>query len=198
VVDSSPGYFLAHYDDAPLIALGIYQVPEELFLLVNQPERPLFVAVVRVRARRGPTLTAVGIGQREGDDAPITSTDLRHANLGDAVRKALLLATAAPPGSFLGDEVVAIADAGFAPRRGRRLTDERLEEVARTYRDAVARGTPPIESIKAQFAPLPHSTAQRWVKRARERGFLGPAIRGLAGEADQPPTRRRGRKGDDR
>jgi Family of unknown function (DUF6214) len=68
------------------------------------------------------------------------------------------------------------------PRKGSPVTDERLREVATRYRAAVERGDPPTQTIGDEMhASRP--TAARWVQKARERGFLGPAVPGRAGEA---------------
>lgn len=68
------------------------------------------------------------------------------------------------------------------PRRGSPLTDENLTEVAELYREAVKRGDPPTKVICRTWH-VERSTASRWVAAARDRGFLGPAKRGRAGEA---------------
>jgi len=64
------------------------------------------------------------------------------------------------------------------PRGGRkRLNPEFLAEVARVYRDAVARGvrSPALavwEWAKAQDMEIQESTARGWIRRAGEQGFL--------------------------
>lgn len=67
------------------------------------------------------------------------------------------------------------------PRQGSPVTDERLEAVADFYRKAMEEGKPPTREI-ADSMHVARSTAARWVSKARERGFLGPARRGRAGE----------------
>lgn len=68
------------------------------------------------------------------------------------------------------------------PRRGLPITDEHLDEVAKVYRDALGAGARPTKAVMAAFhAKRP--TASKWVRAARDRGFLGPAIPGKAGEA---------------
>lgn len=70
------------------------------------------------------------------------------------------------------------ADLEGVVRRSRRrntVTDDFLRDVARVYRanaDAA-----PIEAIREAW-PSAHSTAARWVKLARDRGFLPPTTRG--------------------
>jgi len=73
-------------------------------------------------------------------------------------------------------------------RRERRryvLTDEMLREVAALYRQAIAEKKPPIEAVRLHWYPgsKPES-ARRLVARARAAGFLGPALRGRAGELE--------------
>lgn len=68
------------------------------------------------------------------------------------------------------------------PRQGSRVDDETLSQVADLYRAAVAAGDPPTAMI-GKTMNASRSTAARWVTKARERGFLGPALRGRAGEA---------------
>jgi hypothetical protein len=69
------------------------------------------------------------------------------------------------------------------PKQGSAITDEQLEQVATVYRRAVEDGKRPTE-IVGETMNVARSTAARWITRARERGFLGPALRGRAGEAD--------------
>jgi hypothetical protein len=71
---------------------------------------------------------------------------------------------------------------GRRPRRGSPITDDNLREVARIYREAVKRDDPPTKTV-GDTMHTARSTAARWVTAARERGFLGPALRGKGGEA---------------
>jgi hypothetical protein len=68
------------------------------------------------------------------------------------------------------------------PRRGSPLTEDNLRQVADVYRLALQRGDPPTQTVADQMNVV-RSTASRWVAAARKRGFLGPALRGRAGEA---------------
>lgn len=67
-----------------------------------------------------------------------------------------------------------------ARRRPRRGTDNRLREVAEVYRASIVTGTPTAE-VAAHF-DVAHRTATLYVKQARDRGFLGAATKGKAGE----------------
>ena len=66
-------------------------------------------------------------------------------------------------------------------RAGRKvtITDGLLREVADVYRDNVS--NKPTEAVAEHFGKQ-HRTAALYVKRARDRGFLGPATKGKAGE----------------
>lgn len=65
----------------------------------------------------------------------------------------------------------------------RQLTDEHLIWVAELYQGAVMFGKAPLNVI-GQRGKVPRSTAAYWVRKARERGFLGyPSAPGKAGFA---------------
>ena len=66
------------------------------------------------------------------------------------------------------------------PRRGSPLT-RRTRDVGRVDLCAAPAGDPPTEKV-AEEMHVARSTAARWVAAARKRGFLGPALRGRAGE----------------
>jgi hypothetical protein len=77
------------------------------------------------------------------------------------------------------------------PKPRRPHTDDDWRRVAELYRRAVAGGSPPSQTIAAQFG-VTAATARKWVQGARERGFLRPALGRRAGEAVQVrPTKRR-------
>jgi hypothetical protein len=61
------------------------------------------------------------------------------------------------------------------------LDDDLLQRVATTYREARKTGRHPTKAVmKAEDRP--RATASRWIRRAREKGFLGPAVERRAGE----------------
>jgi hypothetical protein len=60
------------------------------------------------------------------------------------------------------------------------LTDEFLEDVARAYSAALARGERPNVSLAEQTG-RPARTVERWVSKARDREIMPPARRGVAG-----------------
>jgi hypothetical protein len=63
----------------------------------------------------------------------------------------------------------------------RELSDEFLEQVARAYRAALARGERPNKTMAEDLGWVERRTVERWVAKARDRGYLGPARKGAAG-----------------
>ena len=81
--------------------------------------------------------------------------------------------------------------AAATPRRGVRVSDEHLLNVARVYRNALAAGEPPTAAVEKKFFTK-RANAGRWVMEARRRGFLDPAPRPRqAGEAKKSKARRK-------
>jgi hypothetical protein len=71
----------------------------------------------------------------------------------------------------------------------RRITDDQLARVADTYRQALSLGQHPTAEVQQRLRLRSRAQAARWVSKAREAGFLGPAPgRRRAGEA---PTEQR-------
>lgn len=69
------------------------------------------------------------------------------------------------------------------PRQGSEVTPEHLQAVAKMYRALVKSRQPgPVANI-ARFHCVHRSTAARWVRMARDAGYLGPAKDRAAGEA---------------
>jgi hypothetical protein len=134
---------------------------------------------------------------RDTDGAGITSAALRKLAIGRLTREAVAAAARPYTPSEDGAEPVfriVSADPREAasfyrqytrdarrPRRGSPLTDDDLRQVADIYRAAMSRGDPPTLMVADQLYAA-RSTAARWVATARKRGFLGPALRGRAGE----------------
>lgn len=76
------------------------------------------------------------------------------------------------------DAVEVGGTAADQPRRRNRITPEHMLAVAKRYANADAKGEPPTRAVAAHF-DVPHSTAAKWVGRARKQGLL-PAIEGGA------------------
>lgn len=69
------------------------------------------------------------------------------------------------------------APAEARPRRQwRKLSDEFLEAVSRTFLEARDSGSPPIVAVMNEW-DAPRATANDWIRLARDKGFLPPAIR---------------------
>lgn len=73
------------------------------------------------------------------------------------------------------------AEAVQLGQRRNRVNRQLLEEVATVYRAAHEAGDPPTQAVAEHFG-RPHSTAARWVARARKDGLLGPADGSRGGE----------------
>ena len=88
-------------------------------------------------------------------------------------------------GPLSADEELELFDrygvADYKPTRGKPLTDKHLKAVAETYRGAVERGDRPAKHI-CEVAGVSRPVAANWIRAARDRGFLGDAIPGKAGE----------------
>ncbi|MEU0809546.1 hypothetical protein [Streptomyces sp. NPDC005970] len=63
--------------------------------------------------------------------------------------------------------------AGKEGRKRHRITKKHLEEVAYIYRDAASHGRPPTLAVAEHF-DVAHSTAAKWVGKARANGMLDP------------------------
>lgn len=66
-------------------------------------------------------------------------------------------------------------------RRRNRVTRQLLEEVAGIYRKASDVGEPPTQAVASWFG-RPHSTAAKWVARARKEGLIDPVSGSKEGE----------------
>lgn len=113
------------------------------------------------RKRGGPEVTGEGLRQ-----LPVRAI-LRKATAG------------LPPMAFV------LAVSRPSPELFRRVNDEALAIVSAVYRAGLEEGKPPTQVV-ADYLQMPRSTAARWIARARERGLLGPATPGKAGETRRP------------
>jgi hypothetical protein len=101
---------------------------------------------------------------------------------------------------FLTEEALPETARAFlesGPRRRKADDREHFEAVAAVYRAACSRPgrKRPTEAVKEQFS-VSHSSATKWVHRARELGLLPPTTPGRVGEAIKAPEthRKRGRR----
>lgn len=124
------------------------------------------------------------------DGREIRSTDLRGLRIEDFLELATV--NVATRVERVGDEVHLIRDiedlrsgasrrAARAARRDarRKVTDEALQEVAEVYRANLQDS--PTDAVRRHLG-VAERTARAYVRRARDAGFLGQAIRGKAGE----------------
>jgi hypothetical protein len=110
---------------------------------------------------------------------PEISTDLlRRVPVSTLVRTAIM-ATAIEQGSWFHS-----ADPEDLQRElAKGPTEENLRRIARVYRIAYLSGEAPTAAVATACA-LPRSTAGRWVRLARQRGFLGPTRERVAGPGE--------------
>ena len=118
------------------------------------------------------------------DDAgrEVSSSDLCSIRIDDALEMATRVIYYT--GGDEDNEIARGVEAEREVRKARaarkvKITDTLLREVARVYKANVSHK--PTEAVATHF-DRQHRTAALYVKRARERGFLGPAIKGKAGE----------------
>jgi hypothetical protein len=112
----------------------------------------------------------------ESQDGEITSSDLGipvKTTMDETV--AGIIALAESGGDFVG--IDRVRDVQRRLRR-RSMTDDLLREVAEVHRAAEQAGAPSIVRAVADRFTISYSSAERWVRQARSRGFLPPAERG--------------------
>ena len=125
-----------------------------------------------------PEVKAVLISSRPGGP-PLDSTNIRIP-----MRHYLDEAIAAAAAKFGGSGPESVPP--WPDTRGRRITNEQLQQVAEIYRGALTEHKPPLRELERKLA-VAHSSAARLVGQARAAGLLGPPPRpGLAGELDEP------------
>jgi hypothetical protein len=112
-------------------------------------------------------------------DAVITSDRLRRLPLRELVETA-----AGIQAGNLGRAAAAMRNSEIWPQ-GRARPDEHFAEVAAIYREAIQNRRPPLNDIRARWT-VSRAMASKYVKRARELGYLGPAKTGVAGEVATP------------
>jgi hypothetical protein len=136
-----------------------------------------------------PVCDAIRI-ERNPKRPSLTGAEFRRLPLRDWVNFAVGQVALMPQESTLGesaawipaseDEAWAITRAADRAPRRRKITDEHLRDVARVYRANV--DDSPRDAVMETFAVKP-AMASRYIKLARERGFLKPAPSpGKAGE----------------
>lgn len=84
-----------------------------------------------------------------------------------------------------GDLKRASKELGVVERgRGAQWPDEHYRLVAGVYRAAVNAGRPPNPAICARWE-VSRAAASKWIRRARDLGYIGPPLPGRAGEQEE-------------
>jgi len=126
---------------------------------------------MEARMRRGRYEVNQFVCLRKKGGPEITSEVIRRLPVGDLLRFAALNANSLWASPYADPEKI----------RAQGPTDESLRVVAQVYRMAIAARDDPTAAV-ASGLQLPRPTAARWVKTARQRGFLGPTEERRAGE----------------
>lgn len=79
-----------------------------------------------------------------------------------------------------GDLLEALREAGTPEPTGRAWPDEHYEQVAKVARDALANGTG-VRAAVAQWGHVTVHTADKWIKQAKQRGYLTGDLRRRSG-----------------
>jgi Helix-turn-helix domain len=197
--DPRLGDFWIEYEPANLVDWGGMRVPEvftasfpeELAVrieIVLEEERPECIALSRLNddapplssERRFPLRGMVDAAVRgaafELVEVPIDEVDPQRENERLVPDEHGLVRVYAPAFTKAGGKARRVAQKPAAEP----VPD--LSRVAELYRRAVSAGMAPSREIAGEYGITP-ATARKWVQRARERGFLAPAVGRRAGEA---------------
>lgn len=180
-------------EDAITYGRGEFLVPRRFFFLWGTPATAARLTM-DMAVERGELVCKSLLIQPIGNDEAITTSLLRKLPLRRIIeevagpRAAFRLVQ--KPGGGLERRPAILTDAGKqawtsayekaakadVPRRGKRVTDERLERVAEIYLSAKAQGQHPTQSVVTALNTS-RSNASRWVAEARRRGLLEPATK---------------------
>lgn len=162
-----------------------FAVLDDFDAVVVDADLPYDVAV-HVKIANG-VLTCTSLEARQRDDGPlVTSAGIRQIPVADVLRSVAAYADEwAMKGSTAegyswplngGERSAYLQRRRRAERKGRRrITDDELELVAKTYRAAMARGQAPTVAVQVELHLNTREQAARWVRKAREAGHLEPA-----------------------
>lgn len=169
--------------DEEAVALGAYfELPRAFTIVPRDKSRPL----LDVEVENGKAV-CVALRRRPGG-APLKTISVRQPV--DAFVRAAVYAAAIErtDRTVEGEAVWAPAHGRLRreqfkdrARRGVRLGDDFLRDVAQVYREETDRGQPPTQGVADRLHGS-RASAGRWVMEARRRGFLGDALPGRAGE----------------
>lgn len=167
---------------------GDLMVPSECAVRVDDPEMPFLVDLTIVvplgRGTRSAYASRVEVLARE-EGVAVDGNALRRVRVGDYVRGALR----SQARTMSGAPVTAAQVEAWEPylKRGGQSgpSDEVLQNVADLYRKALSmpeHRNAPTKYVREQ-GNFSKGSAARYVKLARDRKFLGPALDRRAGEA---------------
>jgi hypothetical protein len=153
-----------------------YRMPAAFEALIRRPGIPLCQLSIEITPTGGPVCRRLTLA-----DERLTAGGIRvpfRQLIKDTMRLVGVRPRDMDPSEYDPEDFMrALA----RPEPGKRLSDEWLERVAEVYRDALSHDLPPTDTV-ANELHCSRSTAGRWVMEARERGKLGKAIPGVAGE----------------
>lgn len=149
-----------------------FALPERFTVTCDDDEFPYRVEVLVEVEDSEPVATSVTFARRPGGE-PVSPARLRTIPLAAVVRQGV--AAAAEPvlsdGTILGREGVPSEVWTWAGSRRRRvMDDDHLQAVADVYRKANPKSR--VKAVQLKLGPVSTATAHRWVKAARDRGFL--------------------------
>jgi hypothetical protein len=191
VDDLTSGRVEIRWDPDDWVEVGDRWFPRT-FSMVYRPRSdeltPSWRVVWEVRDGRPQCRQAVFEASETGRE--IRSVDLRRLSLEDLVEAAATNMAAKRATDEDGrvhmvrdlrDWQATIQQVRKARGDGRRsITAEKLARVAKVYRANV--DSTPVRAVRDELGLGSERTARRWIQLARDRGFLGEAIPGKAGE----------------
>lgn len=195
--DPRPAFQVLYYRDEELLLHGDFAIPRSFFFLWIAWQAEYGTALRVIIERGEPICDWVSIRRRPGG-RPVSAAQMRKLGLPRLIRAAVERAGgridpqsgAFTPAVWLESDDRAqfnraLGEGQRKPRRGKRLQDDELRQVACVYRAALERGKPPTASVQDEFR-VAYPTAGRWVMEARRRGFLPPTTRGVASAEPNP------------
>lgn len=204
---SPDGFLIGCHEDEDAIeyAAGEYLLPRSFWVLWNLGGGPKITLRYVVRSGE---LVCRDLLVRGRDGQPVTTTMLRSVSVKaitsavgpraslrlvkskDGLRRVSTILTDEGPEGWIEAYKKQQTE---TPRRGKRLSDETLRDVANVYRDALRQGSRPIPAIAEAFT-ISKKTAPKWVMAAR--GRIDPAT-GSTFLEPAPGPGRAGEKGHD-
>lgn len=154
----------------------------------SSPEGWTATGTVTRTRRRGIVITEIAFQapvDEEGEPGAVTSAALRQVPTGEIIATAIR-SGCLPPYEEQPPSVPAAVEPKPQPGRAP-ITDGQLREIAELYLEETAPGKPrgAIKRI-AERKDMSTPTVGRWVGRARDAGWLGPAVPGREGGEPGP------------